>query len=164
MSRSYKKRPYNKIGYGIANWSDKYFKTKYNRSLRHEINNITNSFKNYIDIDDVDDIYLKNKKIEYSNMYDSAGDGSKRYIGKLNRNKIRYEEYWLIDYKNSTRLLLTKDNINNYPEYLKVNWIMSYIESGGYCNVYHKAKYILMETYDEAVNRRKELYKKIMRK
>ena len=164
MSRSRKKTAIGKSAYSSREFSERDFKTSYNRKIRRKVSRIMTSYH----LDDIEDMILPQRDIEFGDVWNSKTDGRKRYFGDLKLNKIEYDSWYRIDYKNSKNIKITMDNRDqaireNNLEH-KRELIVWHIEMWDYYYHWSRVSYILYETMDEKIVKNKTLYAEKMRK
>jgi len=165
MSRSFKKHPKGKSAWGPANFSEKDWKQSYNRKVRRKISAIMTSFHP----DDLDDMVLPVRHIEFGNNYDSKTDGSKRWFGDLLQNKIEFYQNYCIDYKNSICIYIDKNNVEQVIKENNIKQILSdsivwHINMWGQYYYRPIVNYYLVQTMEDNITENHKLYAKMMRK
>lgn len=86
MSRSYRKTP--KIA-RCGNVSDKEWKRDINRRTRRKVNSILKSTS----IEELDNVVLPERRVEYGDVWDSIADGKAMWFGDLKCCRTEYNIY-----------------------------------------------------------------------
>jgi len=107
---------------------------------------------------DDEDLYINERLVEYSDVWDGPLDGRKHYFGYM---KYPVTEY-CIGFTYADANVVTEDNIDefNLNDY-EYGIVMDCIKRYG---AYYDKELVVRRTYEEDVEEDNEMYKKLMRK
>lgn len=156
MSRSYKKSPY----IGHCKKGDKDFKQGYNRKIRSRVKQHLRSAA----VEELDDLLLPEKHIEFDDVWNSRNDGKPYYIGDMKSCRTQY----------NMRFKRVRDDIFIDQEFVDdlygfvqpevYDFIKGMFDERGPFDWYSVWYDVVDKTLEEEVKSNNEYYKKYMRK